>query len=49
MANELNLEPTLIATRGNMEMLAASNLSDEEREGILLNWQRNLLGDVTER
>ena len=49
VANELNLEPTLIATRGSMEMLAASNLSDEEREGILLNWQRNLLGDVTER
>jgi len=47
VAKELDLEPTLIATRGSMEMLASTNLADKVRDGVLLNWQRNLLGEVT--
>jgi ribonuclease D len=46
VAKELKLEPTIIATRGNMEMLAAKNIDKNNRDGILLNWQKEVLGDV---
>ena len=46
VAQELKLEPTIIATRGGMEMLAAKNLNENDRGEILLNWQKEVLGDV---
>ncbi len=46
VAKELKLEPTIIATRGNMEMLAAKNIDKNDRDEILLNWQKEVLGDV---
>jgi len=42
-AGELNLEPTVLATRTVMERLASTNLSDEEKADALLSWQRELL------
>lgn len=42
-AEELNLEPTVLATRTVMERLASTNLSDEEKADALLSWQRELL------
>jgi len=44
-AARLGIEGTLIATRGVMEMLAASNVSASEKEATLLTWQRELLQD----
>ncbi len=49
VAAELKLEPTIIATRGSMEMLAAKNLDDNDRENILLDWQKEVLGDIANR
>lgn len=45
-ADELNLEPTLLATRTVMERLASNNLSEEEKGDALLSWQRDLLQPV---
>jgi len=45
-ADELNLEPTLLATRTVMERLASNNLSEEEKGEALLSWQRELLQPV---
>ena len=42
-ASELNIEPTVIATRITMERLAATNLSDEEKFDALMKWQREIL------
>ena len=41
-AQELGVEPTVIATRFAMERLSATNLPDEEKD-TLLAWQRELL------
>lgn len=45
-AGELNLEPTVLATRTVMERLASTNLSDDEKADSLLPWQRSLLEPV---
>ncbi len=45
VAAQLGIEGTLIATRGVMEMLAASNIPASEKDAALLNWQRELLQD----
>ncbi|MEM1296736.1 MAG: HRDC domain-containing protein, partial [Verrucomicrobiota bacterium] len=39
-ASELDLEPTIIATRGTLETLANY---PEKREELLMNWQRQIL------
>ena len=44
VAAELNVEPTMIATRTVLEKLASTNLDEETQlEGIMV-WQRELLG-----
>ncbi|MEM9283193.1 MAG: hypothetical protein AAGA96_15325 [Verrucomicrobiota bacterium] len=45
-AASLGLEPTLIATRNQMEMLASTNIPNDEKEELLLGWQRGVLGEV---
>lgn len=45
-AAELGIEATVVATRSSMERLAATNVSEEEKSGLLLAWQRELLADV---
>lgn len=45
VAAQLGIEGTLIATRGVMEMLAASNIPASEKDAALLTWQRELLQD----
>jgi len=42
-AEQLGIDPTLIATRTVLERLASQTLSEEQKEGLLLNWQRELL------
>ncbi len=42
-ASELQIEPTVLATRTAMERLASTNLSEEEKTDTLLSWQRDLL------
>lgn len=42
-AAELGIEATVIATRTAMERLAATNLPEEEKQDLLLAWQRELL------
>ncbi len=43
VAERLGIDPTLIAPRVVLERLASSNFSDEERRGMLLKWQRDLM------
>jgi ribonuclease D len=43
-AAELGIDSTVIATRTAMERLAATNLHPEQKQGLLLGWQRELLG-----
>jgi ribonuclease D len=45
-AEELGIEPTVIATRVAMERIAASNLPESEKRDSLLSWQRGLLAPV---
>jgi len=45
-AEELEIEPTLIATRQILESLAATNLPEEEKGAGLLEWQTALLAPV---
>ncbi|MEX2579598.1 MAG: hypothetical protein WD342_11125 [Verrucomicrobiales bacterium] len=42
VAEDLGIEATLIATRGVLERLAATNVTSEE-EGALMEWQKELL------
>lgn len=42
-AGELGIEPTVIATRSSMERLAATNLSESEKQDALLCWQKEIL------
>lgn len=42
-ARKLKLDPTLIAPRAALEKLAALNVDDAEKEGLLLRWQRDLM------
>jgi ribonuclease D len=44
VAKDLGIDPTLISARAVMEKLAAKNVSDEEKDDLLLNWQRELMG-----
>lgn len=46
VAEELDIDSTLIATRQNLEMLASPNLEESKKEGILLPWQKELIQDV---
>lgn len=43
VAADLGIEATVVATRIAMERLAATNLPEEEKQGLLLDWQRTLL------
>lgn len=43
VAADLGIEATVVATRTAMERLAATNLPEEEKRGLLLGWQRTLL------
>lgn len=43
VAGDLGLDPTLIAPRAVLEKLAAANVPDEEKDGLLLRWQRRVL------
>ncbi len=43
-AAELGIDSTVVATRTAMERLAATNLGEEEKGDLLLDWQRELLG-----
>ena len=43
VARELGIDGTLISPRAVLEKLAATNVSDEEKEMLLLNWQRELM------
>ncbi len=45
-ASELKIEATVLATRNAMERLAAKNLHESEKEGILLGWQQEILKSV---
>ena len=42
-AESLDIEPTLIATRGTLERLAARNFESDEKDELLMNWQRELM------
>ncbi len=44
VASELNVEPTMIATRIVLEKLASSNLDEETKLEGIMSWQRELLG-----
>lgn len=46
IADELEIEPTLIATRQTLEALSANNLRAEDRGAGLLEWQARLMGPV---
>jgi len=46
IAQELEIEPTLIATRQTLESLSAYNLAEKERGAGLLSWQSALLAPV---
>lgn len=43
VAAALDIEPTLISTRGTLERLAARNLEAEEKSELLMTWQRDLM------
>lgn len=43
VAKELGIDGTLISPRAVLEKLAATNVDDEEKTGLLLNWQRRLM------
>ncbi|MDF1752545.1 MAG: hypothetical protein P1U89_07220 [Verrucomicrobiales bacterium] len=43
VAEELDIDSTLIATRQNLEFLASPNVDGEEKESMLLNWQKELI------
>ncbi|NNE94145.1 MAG: hypothetical protein HKN23_21060 [Verrucomicrobiales bacterium] len=43
-AKQLGIDPTLIAPRMVLERLASSNLEQEQKDGLLLGWQRELMG-----
>ncbi|MCB1093425.1 MAG: HRDC domain-containing protein, partial [Verrucomicrobiae bacterium] len=43
-AHRLGIDPTLIAPRAVMEKLAATNVDDAEKDKLLLQWQRSLMG-----
>ncbi len=45
-AEELGIEPTVIATRFAMERIASTNLPESEKRDCLLSWQRKLLSPV---
>lgn len=42
-AKRLNIDPTLIAPRWVLERLAAKNVDSDEKEKMLLSWQRPLI------
>lgn len=42
-AKQLGIDPTLIAPRAVMEKLAATNVTDDEKSALLLDWQRDLM------
>ncbi|MDF1816109.1 MAG: hypothetical protein P1V20_28165 [Verrucomicrobiales bacterium] len=46
VAAELDIDSTLIATRQSLELLAAPNLEQENKEELLLKWQRELIQEV---
>lgn len=46
VAEELDIDSTLIATRQSLEMLASPNLDAEKKQGLLLGWQRQLIEEV---
>lgn len=48
VAEELEIESTLLATRSTLERLASRNLPEEEKLSSFLNWQRELLTDCFE-
>lgn len=43
VASGLGIDPTLIAARAVLEKLAATNVDEEEKGTLLLNWQRALM------
>ncbi len=43
-ASDLGIDPTLIAPRAVLEKLTAENLDREEKDTLLLRWQREVLG-----
>lgn len=45
LAERLDIEPTLIATRQSLEMLSSNNVDAEKKQNLLLTWQRELLLD----
>jgi ribonuclease D len=45
-AEALGIEGTMIATRGSMERMASTNLTEEERFEGVMNWQREVLEPV---
>ncbi len=44
VARDLGLDQTLIAARAVLEKLASTNVSEEEKDSLLLGWQRELMG-----
>jgi len=42
-AEQLDIDPTLIAPRSVLEKLAATNVDESEKNNLLLNWQRQLM------
>ncbi|MCB1061950.1 MAG: HRDC domain-containing protein [Verrucomicrobiae bacterium] len=44
VAQEMGLDQTLIAARAVLEKLASTNVSEEEKNSLLLRWQRELMG-----
>ncbi|MCB1232013.1 MAG: HRDC domain-containing protein [Verrucomicrobiae bacterium] len=44
VAKDLGIDATLISPRAVLEKLASSNFPEEEKDGLLLNWQRQLMG-----
>ena len=43
VADELGIDPTLIATRTVLEKLSSQTMAEEEKNKLLLNWQRELM------
>ncbi len=46
VAHQLGIDATLISPRAVLEKLAATNVSAEEKDTLLLDWQRELMGRV---
>ena len=44
VARDLGIDATLISPRAVLERLAAGNVSEEEKDSLLLEWQRELMG-----